>query len=262
MDPRLPLLQTVRALTSVIDASDPFTRGRSLRISRFVVRVARELGVPEAELVDVEFGALLHDLGRNAILHDVIQSPRPLDAGERAVVQTHPTIGRDMIKDIPGLEAAAEIVWTHHERPDGAGYPRNLAADQIPIGARVIMVCAAYDAMTETAPTGAACRRGPRARNCAAAPDSSSFPTWSTRSCSCTTAAGCGRRSPAPNWKSGFGAETSPPPERPSRSRGARGGTAAEDAAAAGPSRARASRIALAGRTPEQAGDRRPDAVA
>lgn len=152
MDSRHPLLLTVRALTSVLDAADPLTRGRSLRISRYAVRVARELGVPESDMVDLELGALLHDLGRSAILNDVVQSPRPLDAGERAVVQTHPTIGRDLLKDIPGLEAAAEIVWTHHERPDGAGYPRGLAADQIPIGARVIMVCAAYDAMTQDRP--------------------------------------------------------------------------------------------------------------
>lgn len=152
MDSRHPLLLTVRALTSVLDAADPLTRGRSLRISRYAVRVARELGVPESDMVDLELGALLHDLGRSAILNDVVQSPRPLDAGERAVVQTHPTIGRDLLRDIPGLEAAAEIVWTHHERPDGAGYPRGLAADQIPIGARVIMVCAAYDAMTQDRP--------------------------------------------------------------------------------------------------------------
>lgn len=152
MDSRHPLLLTVRALTSVIDAGDAFTRGRSLRISRYAVRIARELGVPESELVDVELGALLHDLGRNAILRDVVQSPRPLDAGERAVVQTHPTIGYDILKEIPGFEAAAEIVWTHHERPDGHGYPRGVAADQIPIGARVVMVCAAYDAMTEDRP--------------------------------------------------------------------------------------------------------------
>src|SRR5512138_247605 len=100
-----PLLLTVRALTSVIDATDPFTRGRSLRISRYSVRVAREVGVPENEMTDVELGALLHDLGRSAILHDVMQSPRPLDAGERAVVQTHPTIGYEMLRGIPGLEA-------------------------------------------------------------------------------------------------------------------------------------------------------------
>lgn len=146
------LLLTVRALTTVIDAADPFTRGRSLRISRYAVRVAREVGVPDAEMADIELGALLHDLGRNAILHDVMQSPRPLDAGERAVVQTHPTIGNEMLRGIPGLEAAAEIVWAHHERPDGQGYPRSLPADQIPIGARVVMVCAAYDAMTEDRP--------------------------------------------------------------------------------------------------------------
>lgn len=152
MDSRNPLLLTVRALTSVIDAGDPFARGRSLRISRFALQVGRELGVPEGELPDLELGALLHDLGRSAILRDVVMSPRPLDAGERAVVQTHPTIGYEMLRDIPGLEAAAEMVWTHHERPDGGGYPRGLAADQIPIGARVIMVCAAYDAMTQDRP--------------------------------------------------------------------------------------------------------------
>jgi len=152
MDPRQSLLLTVRALTSVLDAADPFTRGRSLRVSRYAIRIARELGVPEQEWPDIELGALLHDLGRNAILHDVIQYPRPLDAGERAVVQAHPTIGYGMLKDIPGLEHAAEIVWTHHERPDGTGYPRGISPDQIPVGARIVMVCAAYDAMTEDRP--------------------------------------------------------------------------------------------------------------
>ena len=152
MESRHSLLLTVRALTSVIDAADVFTRGRSLRISRYVVRIARELGVSDSEMVDIELGALLHDLGRNAILHDVIQSPRPLDPGDRAVVQTHPSIGYGLLKDIPGLEAAAEIVWTHHERPDGGGYPRGIPADQIPVGSRLVMVCAAYDAMTEDRP--------------------------------------------------------------------------------------------------------------
>ncbi len=152
MDTREPLLLTVRALTLVIDAADPLTRGRSLRISRYAVRAAEELGATGAELSTVELGALLHDLGRNAILNDVLMRPRPLDAGERAVVQTHPTIGWEMLRDIPGLEEVAEIVHTHHERPDGKGYPRGLMQDQIPVGARVIMVAAAYDAMTEDRP--------------------------------------------------------------------------------------------------------------
>ncbi|MBI5170989.1 MAG: HD domain-containing protein [Candidatus Eisenbacteria bacterium] len=151
-DPRLALLQTVRALTMVMDGGDPFTRGRTLRISRYAVRVAREMGASEAELVGIELGALLHDLGRTALLNDVVTSPRALDAGERAIVQTHSTIGYDMLKDIPGLEEAAEIVWKHHERPDGKGYPRGLGPERIPLGSRVVMVCAAYDAMTEDRP--------------------------------------------------------------------------------------------------------------
>ena len=152
MDTRHPLLLTVRALMSVVDASDPFARGRSLRISRYSVRTARELGVSEGDLATVELGALLHDLGRTALLHDVLLRPRPLDKGERAIVQTHPTIGWEMLCEIPGLEDAAEVVWSHHERPDGKGYPRALPADKIPVGARIIMVVAAYDAMTEDRP--------------------------------------------------------------------------------------------------------------
>jgi HD-GYP domain-containing protein (c-di-GMP phosphodiesterase class II) len=152
MDTRHSLLLTVRALMTVVDAADPFARGRSLRVSRYAVRTATELGVPEAELETIELGALLHDLGRTALLHDVTLRPRPLDRGERAIVQTHPTIGWEMLGEIPGLEEAAAIVWTHHERPDGRGYPRALPADQVPKGARIVMVCSAYDAMTEDRP--------------------------------------------------------------------------------------------------------------
>ncbi len=152
MDPHEPLLRTVRALTTVIDASDPFSRGRSLRISRYALRIAREMSVGAADLPSIELGALLHDLGRSALLHDVLLRPRPLDPSERALVQTHPTVGWEMLKDIPGLEEAAEIVYAHHERPDGKGYPRALSPERIPIGARLVMVCAAFDAMTEDRP--------------------------------------------------------------------------------------------------------------
>jgi HD-GYP domain-containing protein (c-di-GMP phosphodiesterase class II) len=103
-------------------------------------------------LADVELGALLHELGRYAIVNDVTAQPRPLDPGERAIVQAHPGIGWEMLHAIPGLEAAAEIVRTHHERPDGTGYPRGLAAGDIPVGARIVLVCSAYDAMTADRP--------------------------------------------------------------------------------------------------------------
>ncbi len=147
-----PLLLTVRTLMSVIDGADSSARGRSLRISRYAMKMARDLGIPESEWETIELGALLHDLGRNAVLNDVVLQARPLDYGEQALMRTHPTIGWELLKDIPGLEGAAEIVLTHHERPDGKGYPRRLKADEIPLGARIVMVCAAFDAMTEDRP--------------------------------------------------------------------------------------------------------------
>jgi putative nucleotidyltransferase with HDIG domain len=147
-----PLLLTVRALISVVDAADASTRGRSLRVSRYSMAVARELGVPESDHETLELGALLHDLGRTALLNDVLLQPRPLSHVERERVHTHATIGWEMIKDIPGLEGAAEIVLAHHEQPDGQGYPNGLKGDEVPPGARIVMVCAAFDAMTEDRP--------------------------------------------------------------------------------------------------------------
>jgi HD-GYP domain-containing protein (c-di-GMP phosphodiesterase class II) len=152
MDANQTLMRLVRVLTHVIDAADPHSRGRSLRIARYATRVAREMGVPGHEHQDIELAGMLHDLGRYAILNDVVQTPRPLDAGERAMVQTHPTIGWEMLKEIPGMTTVAELVYAHHERPDGTGYPRKLEPGKIPVGARIIMVCAAYDAMTEERP--------------------------------------------------------------------------------------------------------------
>lgn len=152
MNPMQPLLLTVRALTEVMDAADPHTRGRSQRIAQFSVRIARELGVTPDQMPEIELGALLHDLGRSAILNDVVRTPRVLDARELAVVQTHPTIGWEILKDIPGLAGVAEVVYAHHERPDGKGYPRQMPPHLVPLGARIVMVCAAYDAMTEERP--------------------------------------------------------------------------------------------------------------
>lgn len=151
-DTRRTHLATVRALMSTIDAFDPFTRGHSYRISRYALRLARQFGLPERQCEEVEYGALLHDIGRTAIHLDILQSPRPLDEHERAMLQTHPTIGYDIVKGLPFLSGAAEIVYAHHERPDGKGYPRGLHAEAIPMGARFIMVAAAFDAMIQDRP--------------------------------------------------------------------------------------------------------------
>jgi hypothetical protein len=141
-------IETVRMLMSAIDAFDPFTRGLSTRIAHASVCVARQLGLSPQEIEDIEYAALLHDIGRTAIHLDILARPGRLSGEERAVLQTHPTVGYQIIRRLPYLAKAAEIVYAHHEQPDGRGYPRGLKAPEIPIGARIIMVAAAFDAMT------------------------------------------------------------------------------------------------------------------
>ena len=152
MTPDASLLPIVRVLTNVIDAADPYGHSRSERLARWTLAVARALDVPQAMWTDLELGARLHDLGRHALLNDVVQTPGALAPSDRALVQTHPTVGADLLRGIPGLEGAAAIVRAHHERPDGKGYPSGLIGELIPVGARIVMVCAAYDAMTEDRP--------------------------------------------------------------------------------------------------------------
>src|SRR5262245_4273764 len=147
-----PQLETVRFLMAAIDAFDPFTRGHSARIAHTSVRVARHLGLPADEIPQIEYAALLHDIGRTAIHLDILTRAGTLSGEEREVLHTHPTVGRDIINRIPGLERAAAIVAAHHEQPDGRGYPQGLRGDSIPMGSRIIMVAAAFDAMTRERP--------------------------------------------------------------------------------------------------------------
>jgi putative nucleotidyltransferase with HDIG domain len=152
IDTKASHIATVQALVSAIDASDPFTRGHSYRISKYAVRIARFLGVSEREVEEIEYGALLHDIGKIAIQHDILLKPGRLDENERELMRTHPKVGHDILRGLKFLEGAAGIVYCHHEQPDGKGYPRGLRADRIPMGSRIIMVVDAFDAMTSDRP--------------------------------------------------------------------------------------------------------------
>jgi len=152
IDTKASHIATVQSLVSAIDASDPFTRGHSYRISKYAVRIARHLGVSEKEVEEIEYGALLHDIGKIAIQHDVLLKPGRLNEHERELMRTHPKVGHDILKGLKFLEGAAEIVYCHHEQPDGKGYPRGLPPERIPMGSRIIMVVDAFDAMTSDRP--------------------------------------------------------------------------------------------------------------
>lgn len=144
--------ETVRTLMSAVDAADPITRGHSYRIAKVCTRVARRLGYPESEIEKLEYAALLHDIGRTALQHDLSSKRGKLTREEHFAVRTHPRIGADIMHRFDLDEDSERIVLCHHEQPDGKGYPFGLRGDSIPPGSRIIMAVAAFDAMTSDRP--------------------------------------------------------------------------------------------------------------
>ncbi|MEX2159987.1 MAG: HD-GYP domain-containing protein [Dehalococcoidia bacterium] len=145
---------TLEALVSALDARDRETKGHSFRVASYVLSMARTLGVPEGthEWTDMYRGALLHDVGKIGVPDSILHKPGPLTPEEWDSMKRHPDIGHDMLREISFLSGAASIVHAHHERFDGKGYPRGMAGDEIPIGARIFTIADAFDAMTSDRP--------------------------------------------------------------------------------------------------------------
>jgi HD-GYP domain-containing protein (c-di-GMP phosphodiesterase class II) len=149
---------TLEALVSALDARDRETKGHSLRVAKYMMEIAYYVGIPPGtdEWVDMQRGGLLHDIGKIGVSDSILHKPGPLTEEEWVHMRRHPKIGHDMIKDIGFLSGAAIIVMAHHERFDGKGYPRGLAADEIPLGARIFVLADTFDAMTSDRPYRAA----------------------------------------------------------------------------------------------------------
>ena len=145
-------IDMVRTLMTAVDAADPLTWGHSYRISKVCVRVGKQLGMTERDLEELEFAALLHDIGRTAIRRDILVKPGRLTEQEQSVLRTHPKVGYEILSGIRLYRSAPEIVYAHHEQPNGKGYPRGLKGDEIPLGSRIIMTVGAFDAMTSDRP--------------------------------------------------------------------------------------------------------------
>jgi putative nucleotidyltransferase with HDIG domain len=151
-DLREDLVSFVRALSTALDAVDPYTHRHSVRVAAYSVGVARQLALPESEVEIIHYAALVHDIGKIAQRPDVIRKPTPLDDEERRLMMRHPEAGARIVGQIRALKGAAAMVRTHHWRPDGKGYPAGLAESEVPLGARIIHVCDAFDAMTSDRP--------------------------------------------------------------------------------------------------------------
>ena len=127
---------TVRALSNAVEARDAYTGKHAERVTAY----------------GLEFGFLLHDIGKVAIPDAILYKPGPLTESERALMSQHPVIGAQMVHGIDFLSSAVEVVRSHHERWDGAGYPDGLAGEQIPLSARVFAVADVLDALTSDRP--------------------------------------------------------------------------------------------------------------
>jgi len=138
----------IRALTSALDASHHYTQGHSRRVAANAVTVGKAMRLSAKEIETIEQGAVLHDIGKIGMATGILDKKGPLSNIEWAKMKQHPILGSRIIKDLTFLHDANPIVVHHHERYDGKGYPTGLAAERIPIGARIVNVVDSLDALT------------------------------------------------------------------------------------------------------------------
>jgi putative nucleotidyltransferase with HDIG domain len=145
--------ETVSALASALGTKDTGTRQHSQRVQRYALELAAAIDPALASDPALEYGFLLHDIGKIGVPDQILLKPSPLSAAEWRVMQAHTLLGAQMIGGVAFLqEAGVEVVRSHHERWDGAGYPDGLAGEEIPIGARIFAVADAIDAITNNRP--------------------------------------------------------------------------------------------------------------
>ena len=143
---------SLRVLANAIEARDSSTRDHVERVSAYAQALARDLGWDDAQRSAVEFGAILHDIGKIAVRESILSKRGPLTDEEWDEMRMHPTVGKRMIEGIPYLAPAVPLVQWHHERWDGGGYPDGLRSEHIPPEARLLTVVDTFDAMTSDRP--------------------------------------------------------------------------------------------------------------
>jgi putative nucleotidyltransferase with HDIG domain len=151
---------TALVLGDVVEADDGYTGNHCKSVVRLTLAVGHELGLTAEQRRNLEFGALLHDVGKIAIPKEIINKPGQLDADEWVIIKTHTIEGQKMLDRVGGfMRDVGLIVRSHHERWDGGGYPDGLARDEIPVEARIIACCDAWNAMVTDRPYRAALSR-------------------------------------------------------------------------------------------------------
>ena len=143
---------TLEALGDALDLKDSETEGHSKRVTAYAIALARAMGIPPDEIKIIARGAFLHDIGKMAIPDEILRKPGKLTPEEQSVMREHCSRGYHMLRKIPFLSGAAEIVYCHQEHYDGNGYPNGLRGREIPVGARIFAVADTLDAITSDRP--------------------------------------------------------------------------------------------------------------
>jgi putative nucleotidyltransferase with HDIG domain len=143
---------TLETLAMALDLRDQGTSGHSRRVADMTVDIAKDLGITDGDLVQMEHGALLHDIGKLRIPDSILWKPAELTPEEWQIMRRHPEYGHDFVKKIEFLKGAADIILSHHEKFDGSGYPRGLRGDEISLGARIFSLVDTADAMVHDRP--------------------------------------------------------------------------------------------------------------
>lgn len=144
--------QTIEALAKAVDARDRYTRNHSTRVSHIAEAMSRVMRVPEQQIEKIKWAGLLHDVGKIGIRDSILLKPGPLDREERMLMNQHPTIGAEIVAPARQLSEEAPLIRWHHEWINGSGYPDGKEALDIPLGARILTIADAYEAMTSSRP--------------------------------------------------------------------------------------------------------------
>lgn len=140
--------ETIRSLIAAIEAKDPYTRGHSERVAGYSNLIGKAVSLSPPAAKTLEFAALLHDLGKIGVRNETLVKKERLTHEEFAQIRQHPEVGKSVLEAVEFLEDIVPIVFSHHERPDGSGYPLGLRYDEIPLEARILAVADCFDAMT------------------------------------------------------------------------------------------------------------------
>ncbi len=148
----IQLFDTIKVLALALDARDSYTHSHSQEVTDYAVSIAREMGLSVKEIETIRDAGVLHDIGKIGIPDSVLLKPGRLTDEEYEMIKKHPEIGKSILEPVKCLAEKIPLIYHHHERIDGKGYPAGLAGDDIPLGARILAVADSYQAMTSDRP--------------------------------------------------------------------------------------------------------------